>query len=266
MNHLLRSLAPISDAVWKLLDDEASERLTPALAARKLVDFSGPHGWEHSATNLGRIAPLTSSPCSGVSGLQRRVLPLVEVRADFALPLAELRDADRGAADTDLEPLDKAAHQIAVAENVSVFHGWHGAIVGIAEASPHERVQLGEVTDAYPKPVAGAVERLLQSGISGPYALALGGEQYQRVVETAEHGGYPLLEHLRKILEGPIVWAPGVKGAVVLSMRGGDFLFESGQDLALGYDGQDGDVVRLYLEESFSFRVATAEAAVVLDP
>jgi len=49
-------------------------------------------------------------------------------------------------------------------------------------------------------------------------------------------------------------------------MRGGDFLFEAGQDLALGYDSHDGEVVHLYLEESFSFRIATPEAAVVLDP
>jgi uncharacterized linocin/CFP29 family protein len=96
--------------------------------------------------------------------------------------------------------------------------------------------------------------------------LALGRAQYRRVVETAEHGGYPLLDHLRKILEGPIVWAPGVQGAVVLSLRGGDFLFESGQDLSIGYDSQDGEVVRLYLEESFSFRVSTPEAAVALGP
>jgi uncharacterized linocin/CFP29 family protein len=266
MNHLLRALAPISESGWKLLDDEASERLTPALAARKLVDFSGPHGWEHSASNLGRTVALASAPCDGVSAAQRRVLPLVEVRADFEVSRAELRDADRGAVDPDLASLDKAAHQIAVAENVTVFHGWKGAITGISEASPYERIRLGDLTDAYPQPVAGAIERLLHSGISGPYALALGGEQYQRVVETAEHGGYPLLEHLRKILEGPIVWAPGVKGAVVLSRRGGDFLFESGQDLALGYDSHDGDVVRLYLEQSFSFAVATPEAAVVLDP
>jgi uncharacterized linocin/CFP29 family protein len=266
MNHLLRSLAPISDTVWKVLDGEASSRLKPALAARKLVDFSGPHGWEHSSTNLGRVAALASTPSQGVTGLQRRVLPLVEVRADFELPLPELRDADRGAADANLEALDLAAHRIAVAENVSVFHGWPGAITGIEEASPHKRIELGEVTDGYPRPVAAAVERLLHNGISGPYALALGGEQYQRVVETAEHGGYPLLEHLGKILEGPIVWAPGVKGALVLSVRGGDFLFESGQDLALGYQGHDADVVRLYLQESFAFHVATPEAAVVLDP
>jgi uncharacterized linocin/CFP29 family protein len=266
MNHLLRSHAPISDTGWQLLDSEARERLTPALAARKLIDFTGPHGWEHSATNLGRTTPRPSAPVEGVSGLQRRVLPLVELRADFELSRAELRDADRGADDTDLEQLDKAAHRIAVAENVAVFHGWQDAIVGIREVSPHEQSQLGDSADRYPRHVAGAVERLLCAGITGPYGLALGREQYRQVIETAEHGGYPLLEHLRKILQGPLVWAPGVEGAVVLSLRGGDFVFESGQDLSIGYDSHDNETVRLYLEESFSFHVATPEAAVALKP
>jgi uncharacterized linocin/CFP29 family protein len=189
----------------------------------------------------------------------------VEARAAFELSRAELRDYDRGAQDADLAPLDVAAHQIAVAENVAVFHGWSEAsIAGIAEVSPHEPLPLGEITDGYPRPVAGAVETLLHNGISGPYALALGGEQYQRVVQTAEHGGYPLLDHLRKILDGPIVWAPGVRGAVVLSTRGGDFAFESGQDLSIGYDSHDAETVRLYIEQSFSFHVVTPEAAVAL--
>jgi uncharacterized linocin/CFP29 family protein len=264
MNHLLRSLAPISDSGWNMLDEEARQRLAPALAARKLVDFSGPYGWEYSATNLGRVALAPSAPCEGVTGLRRQVLPLVEVRADFELALSELRDADRGAADADLQALDKAAHQIAVAENIAVFHGWHGAMAGIEEASPHEPIPLGDAPDKYPRPVAAAIERLLQNGISGPYGLALGGGEYQRVVRTAENGGYPLLEHLRKILEGPIIWAPGVRGAVVVSLRGGDFLFESGQDLSIGYASHGGEAVRLYLEESFSFHVATPEAAVPL--
>jgi uncharacterized linocin/CFP29 family protein len=92
----------------------------------------------------------------------------------------------------------------------------------------------------------------------------LGGEQYRQVAQTAEHGGYPLLEHLHKILDGPIVWAPGVAGAVVVSLRGGDFQFESGQDLSIGYSGHDGKAIQLYLEESFSFHVATPEAALAL--
>jgi uncharacterized linocin/CFP29 family protein len=266
-NHLLRAHAPISDSNWKLLDDEARERLGVALAARKLVDFSGPHGWEYSATNLGRTEPLAATPCDGVTAVRRRVLALAELRAEFALSREELRDDDRGAADADLAALDRAVHQIAVAENRAVFHGWSDAsITGIAESSPHRGLELGEHPDGYRRPVASAVEQLLRSGISGPYALALGNEQYKRVVESAEHGGYPLLEHLRKILGGDIVWAPGVDGAIVVSLRGGDFLLEVGQDLSIGYLDHDRDVVRFYLEESLSFHVATAEAAVPIKP
>ena len=59
---------------------------------------------------------------------------------------------------------------------------------------------------------------------------------------------------------------PGVDGAVVLSLRGDDFVLDSGQDLSIGYDSHDGEAVHLYLEESFSFHVATPEAAVALAP
>jgi uncharacterized linocin/CFP29 family protein len=262
-NHLLREHAPISDSNWKLLDEEARDRLSVLLAARRLVDFSGPYGWEYSATNLGRVTQVPAAPCDGVTAVQRRVLPMVEVRADFAISRAELRDDDRGAADADLETLDRAAHQIAVAENRAVFHGWaEASISGIAELSPHQGLQLGNEPSTYTRPVASAVETLLRAGIAGPYALALGNEEYKQVVETAEGGGYPLLEHLRKIVDGELVWAPGLEGAIVVSMRGDDFLFQSGQDLSIGYLDHDADEVRFYLEESFSFHVATPEAAV----
>jgi uncharacterized linocin/CFP29 family protein len=262
-DHLLRSQAPITSAGWQEIDREARERLVVALAARRLVDFSGPHGWEHSATNLGRTERIEEAPCPGVVGLRRRVLPLAEARADFTISRAELRAGDRGAEDVDLDALDRAARNLAVAENKAVFHGWPQAgIHGMTEASPHQQVPRGDDFNDYPRPVAKAVELLLRCGVGGPYGLALGTDDYTGVIETAEHGGYPLFDHLRQILGGPIVWSPGVQGAVVVSQRGGDFLFESGQDLAVGYDHHDADDVHLYLLESFSFRVATPEAAV----
>jgi uncharacterized linocin/CFP29 family protein len=265
VSHLLREHAPITEAGWELLDSEARERLEPALAARRLVDFAGPRGWRHSATNLGRTKALPETPGEGVTAAQRQVLPLAEMRAEFAISRAELEAADRGAEDADLGPLDEAAHRIAIAENVAVFHGWASAgMTGISEASPHDAIELGDDCERYPRHVAKATEALLEAGIGGPYGLALGPDVYTNVLETSEHGGYPLLEHLREILEGPIVWAPGVRGAAVVSMRGGDFLFESGVDLSIGYADHDTDAVRLYLEESFSFRVATPEAAVPL--
>jgi uncharacterized linocin/CFP29 family protein len=267
MSHLLREHAPITEKAWSLIDEEARERLTPALAARKLVDFSGPHGWEHSATNLGRTRPGADAEFEGVFTRQRRVLPVVELRAPFAVSREELRDADRGAVDVDFDALAEAARRAATAENRAIFHGFEAAgIGGIAETSTHDAITLGEDCERYPRHVATAVEALLAVGIDGPYGLALGPEAYTRVLQTSEHGGYPLLEHLRKIIGGPLVWSPGVDGAVVVSLRGGDFLYDAGEDLSVGYEDHDADVVRLYLEESFTFRVATPEAAVALTP
>jgi uncharacterized linocin/CFP29 family protein len=189
---------------------------------------------------------------------------VVELRAGFQVAVSELRDIDRGADDPDFSALDAAARQLAVSENVSVFDGWEDAVEGIREASTQEPIPLGASADAYPRAVSSAVERLLDSGVGGPYGLALGGEAYLVVIQATEGGGYRLLEHLRKIVEGPIVWTPGISGGVVLSQRGGDFVFESGQDVSVGYTGHDTDHVDLYLQESFTFRVTTPEAAVSL--
>ena len=71
-----------------------------------------------------------------------------------------------------------------------------------------------------------------------------------------------MLDHLRQILGGPVVWAPGVQGAVVLSMRGGDFVLDCGQDLSIGYLSHDAEHVELYFVESFTFSVYTTEASV----
>ena len=265
MNHLLRSLAPITDEGWNQLDEEVRQRIKPALAARKLVDFSGPHGWTHSAANLGRVAPI-EAPAPALQAHQRRVLPLAELRVDFALSRDELLDIDRGAQDFDLSALDTAARRIAEAENVAVFSGWTAAgIPGIRGTATTGPIPLGDDVAHYPRHVAKAVEMLLNAGISGPYGLALGPDGYTGVVETTEHGGLIVFDHLRQILGGPIVWAPGVVGAVVVSLRGGDFIFESGQDLSLGYHYHNHEQVHLYLEESFTFRAVTPEAAVVLE-
>jgi uncharacterized linocin/CFP29 family protein len=264
--HLLREHAPISEAAWQTIDEEARRRLLPGMAARRLVDFRGPHGWEHSATNLGRVERVKTAAVEGVEACRRVVLPLFELKAGFAVSREELAAGDRGAEDVDFAALDAAAQRIVEAENRSVFHSWpEVGIEGISECAPRDVIAGGPTTE-YPSRIARAVELLLRAGISGPYGLALGREEYTGVVEAAEHGGYPIFDHLRRILQGPIVWAPGVSGAIVLSLRGGDFVFDCGQDVAVGYEAHDSGSVSLYLEESYSFRVFTPEAAVVIAP
>ena len=268
MDHLLRNYAPIPAAAWRQIDDEAKSRLTPRLAARRLVDWSGPHGWGYSAVNLGRIASVGTTPpgtkTDMVVAQQRRVLALSEFKVSFSVEVSGLEDAERGAVDVDYADLDRAACDAALIENRAIFHGWPDAgITGIVEASVHPAVTVGKIDD-YPQAIAQATDTLRQAGIQGPYCLAINPQEYTNILASTEHGGYPLAEHLSRILGGDLVRAPGLDGALVVSKRGGDFLLDVGQDFAIGYTSHNAEQVTLYLEESFSFRVTEPQAAVVL--
>jgi uncharacterized linocin/CFP29 family protein len=268
MDHLLRDIAPIPTAAWAQIDDEARERLVPLLAARRVVDWTGPGGWGHSAVSLGRTQQLSGPPGTDggtVRTRQRRVRPLAEVRVPFTVSRDEIDNAERGARDLEFDDLDRAARQAAEIENRAVFHGWGAAgISGITEASTHSDVALGTDPTTYAGTVARAADTLRCRGIEGPYTLAIGPEGYTRIVETTEHGGFLLVDHLARITGGRVLWAPGVQGAVLLSERGGDFRLHVGQDLSVGYLSHDDESVRLYLEETLAFQVLEPDAAIAL--
>ena len=265
MNHLLREVAPVSETAWAEIEREARQSLEHFLTARRLVDFRGPVGWEYDAVPRGRVVDVADPAGADVRARRRNPLPLVELRADFSIPRAVLDAIDRGAADADLDVVRDAARRLAFSEDTIVLGAGDGVdSPGIAAASPHPVVPIGADVREIPLAVARAVRILRDVAVTGPYAVALGSNTYTEVVETTEMGGYPVLEHLRLIAGGPVVWAPTVDGAIVCSTRGGDARLTVGQDAALGYAAHDEDTVRLYLEESLAFEVLTHEAAVRL--
>lgn len=265
MNHLFQELAPISDRAWAEINSEATRTLKHFLAARKLVDVGGPLGYDHSAVSLGRLDPLDDGPGRDVVASRRQVLPLVELRRRFTLQRTELDAISRGACDADLTPLIDAARALAFAEDSMVFEGLPSAgMTGIATSSPHSPITLTEEFSRYPTSVARAVAVLKDAGIDGPYAIALGPRCYTGVIETTEHGGYPLLQHLGLILGGPVIWAPAVDGALVVSQRGDDFELTIGQDISIGYVAHDATTVTLEFQESVAFVATSPEAGIAL--
>jgi uncharacterized linocin/CFP29 family protein len=264
MSPLLRELAPVTSQAWALIEEEAKRTLKLKLAARKLVDFSGPLGWEASAVHLGRVERLDTSTADGVEARLRKLQPLVELRVPFELQRDELEAAARGAKDPVVDPVRNAAGAAAMAEDRAVFNGFAAVgIRGIVEEAAQAKLALSDDYQAYPGVVADAINKLHVAGVQGPYGIALGPRCYTGLTKTTQ-GGYPVMEHVRRLLDGPIVWAPAVDGAVVLSLRGGDFELSVGQDFSIGYLEHNASVVRLYLQESFTFRVLAAEAAVPL--
>jgi len=263
MNDLLRELAPISDAAWKLIEEEAKSTLKLMLAARKLVDFTGPLGWKSSSVSLGRTQPVQDSE-QGVQTRLRQVQPLLELRVPFELSREQLESVGRGATDPDLDPTREAARKAAVFEDRAVFQGYAQAgIQGIGEAAAQSALTIGADYADYPALIAEAISRLHATGVPGPYAIALGPRCFTGLTKTTR-GGFPVLDHVRKLVQGPIAWAPGIMGAAVLSQRGGDFELIVGQDFSIGYVDHSRTSVELYLQESFTFRVLSPEAAIPL--
>jgi uncharacterized linocin/CFP29 family protein len=265
MDLLKRELAPITSEAWEQIDEEARRVLRLHLAGRKLVDFSGPHGWQLGAVNTGRLKQIQPTAPDAVAHAIRDVRPLIELRGNFLLEPLELDYAARGAVDLNLDAVIAAAERIARAEDSAIFRGFEaGGIVGIIPASPHEPIAVNSIGE-WPRAVSQAKEVLRLAGVNGPYALAAGPNAYAELTAGGDDG-YPLRKRLQEtIAEGSLVWAPALEeGAVLLSKRGGDYELTVGQDLSVGYTRHEKDQVELYITESFTFRVLEDKAAVLL--
>ncbi|HSY22373.1 MAG TPA: family 1 encapsulin nanocompartment shell protein [Polyangiaceae bacterium] len=263
MNNLYRELAPISGAAWAQIDQEATRTLKRHLAARRVVDVPEPKGPGLAAVGTGHMESI-EGPGEDVLATRRLAKALVELRVPFTLTRRAIDAAERGATDSDWSAVKEAARKIAFAEDRAVFDGYAAAgIEGIRPGASNRSLALPSTAAGYPAAVAKAVHQLRLAGVNGPYRLVLGAEPYAAASGGNEEG-YPVLQHIQRLVDGEIIWAPAIAGGLVLTTRGGDFELDVGQDMSIGYLDHSATEVRLYLQESFTFRLLTTEAAIAL--
>src|SRR5277367_5275035 len=254
MNNLHRELAPILDAAWAQIEEEAARTLKRYLAGRRVVDVQGPAGSMLSAVGTGHLRNI-AAPGDGIIARQREVKALVELRVPFELERQQIDDVERGANDSDWQPAKDAARKIAFAEDGAIFDGYAAAgIGGIRQGTSNPIMTLPADVREYPEAIAQGLSR-----------LRLVADAYTALAETSDHG-YPVLEHVKRLVKDQIIWAPAIAGAFVLTTRGGDFDLHIGQDVSIGYLSHTEAAVRLYLQETFTFLLLTSEAAVALVP
>ncbi|MDX3852387.1 family 1 encapsulin nanocompartment shell protein [Streptomyces sp. AK02-01A] len=263
MRNLHRELAPISEAAWADLEEEARRTFKRHVAGRRIVDVPEPAGTEMAAVGTGHLADI-DPPAAGIVARTRRSQPVLELRVPFTVDRRQADDVERGAKDADWQPVKDAARKIAFAEDRAVFEGYPEAgIAGIRKSTSHPELSLPAEVRDYPDAISQAVSTLRLAGVGGAYTLALSADAYTAVNETSDHG-YPIHNHIDRVLDGEIIWAPAIDGAFLLSTRGGDFELRIGQDVSIGYLAHDDTSVRLYFQETLTFLMYTSEAAVAL--
>ena len=261
MDILRRSLAPVTDEAWKEIDEQAADSLKPLLSARKFVDVVGPLGWDYAAVSTGRLNVPEDQDHSKVCYGVRQVQPLVEARMGFKLSTWELDNVVRGAKDIELEPLQDAAAKIARFEDNAIFNGFEEACIeGIKNTVADDALSVKLEPQAVIDAVSRGQARMIEAGISGPYALVASPKVWSFLAHTTQGGT------LRKVIgsqiEGPVIYSASVPDALLVSLRGGDMELVLGSDLAVGCEGYDQHTVHLYLTESFTFRIMEPAAMV----
>src|SRR6266404_3026534 len=222
MNNLHRELAPVSDAAWASIEAEARRTFEQNVAGRRVVDVTGPDGPTLASVGTGHLAEIEppGGDAAGILAWQRTAQQLVQLRVPFTVSRLDVDNVERGAQDPDWQPVKDAVQQIAFAEDKAIFDGY---------------------------PAAG-ITGVRQSTSNSILTL------------PSEARGYPIREHLTRVVDGEIIWAPAVDGAFLLSGRGGDYELRIGQDLSIGYLSHDSEFVQLYFQESLTFLAYTAEA------
>ena len=263
MNNLYRDLAPITEEAWDDIELEARRTFKRHIAGRRVVDVSEPAGPAAAAVSTGRLIDV-EAPSDGVITHLRASKPLVRLRVPFMLSRSEIDDVERGSQDSDWDPVKAAAKKLAFAEDRAIFEGYAAAsIEGVRSASSNPPLKLPADPREIPDIITQALSELRLAGVDGPYSVLLSADVYTKVSETTEHG-YPILEHINRLVNGDIIWAPAIDGAFVLTTRGGDFDLQLGTDVSIGYLAHDAETVQLYLQETLTFLNYTAEASVAL--
>jgi len=265
MNNLYRDLAPVTEEAWEEIELEATRTFKRHIAGRRVVDVSEPGGPTTAAISTGRLQDV-KAPSAGVIAHLRASKPLVRLRVPFTLSRDEIDDVERGSQDSDWDPVKDAAKKLAFAEDRAIFEGYKAASIdGIRSSSSNKALKLPTDPSKIPDVITQALSELRLAGVDGPYSVLLSADVYTKVSETTEHG-YPILEHINRLVNGDIIWAPAIDGAFVLTTRGGDFDLQLGTDVSIGYLAHDADTVQLYLQETLTFLCYTAEASVALSP
>jgi uncharacterized linocin/CFP29 family protein len=265
MKFLNREAAPISQEMWGMIDENLMALLAKRLLLRSVVDFEEGYDFTTDAVATGNLRTVSES--GGVRIGVREPILMAEVRHDFSIPKTTLEAMKRDIEDFDDTPMREAANAFGSAENGMILEGLEAlGTPGILGALTQKTLQA---TGAKELMVSAAKSLGMFNGefVDGPFKILVSSATFAQLAVEAE-AGETMKQKLENIFgAGALVItdAVGDDKALVISQRGGDFVFYSGLDVHVGFESESADALNFFLIESGAFRVINPEAAVRID-
>lgn len=259
MDLLKRELAPLTENAWKEIDSRAAEVFKTQLSARKAVHVEGPKGLDYNAISEGKLGVIKGNK-DEVRSSQYKVTPLVEARYTFELNRWEMDNLERGAKDVDLGPLEEAVEKMAEFEDNAIYNGFKGGnIKGLLEQAK-KSLSFGQDESSIMDAITEGIIMLQDAYADKPYSLIVGKEAYSRLQKQIK--GYPLIRRVEDLIETEVIYSEEIEGALLIPFDHDDIELTLGQDFSIGYEEHDSKNVKLFISESFMFRVIDPEIIV----
>lgn len=264
MKFLNREKAPISQTMWDTIDDTMLELLAKRLKMRSVIDFNETNDFTTDAVATGRLKQLNGK--KGTTLSVRQPILMTEVRHDFSISKANLEDMKRDIEDMDDSELRAAANAFAEAENSLILDGVKEAGSKGLLASLEQKQLKAKGAKELMVAVAKSQEMFDDEFVDGEFKLVVSSATFSQLVVESE-GGVTMKRKIENILgEGSIIVskAMGDDKALIISQRGGDFVFYSGLDVQVGFESEEKDKLNFFMIESCAYRTIAPEAAIVV--
>ncbi len=253
MDLFKQHLAPIAEASWEEINDTAEKVLKTTLSARKVLHVEGPEGLNMAAIPKGTLSLINEEKINEVASGLYDVDRLLESRITFELSRWELDNILRGKKDPDLDALEDAAEMLARYEEDTIYNGNKKAgIKGLVELAPH-KLSIGENANATLQAIAEGILLLQDAYTEKPFTLVVGDEVFKALNQV--YDGKLLCDAIENLIGGKVVRSKVLEGALLLPDNHPDLELTIGQDYTIGYTSHTDQVVRLFMMNSFTFRV-----------
>lgn len=265
MKFLNREEAPLSQQMWDLIDTTMMEMLAKRMKVRSVVDFDDGYDFTTDAIATGGLRGVSDK--DGLSIGVREPILMTEIRYDFSIPKTTLDAMKRDMEGFDDAPMRAAANAFGAAENGMILDGLASTGTPGLLASLSQDTLKAKGAKELMAATARSLGMFNNEFVDGPFKLVVSGATFAQLVVESD-GGETMKEKIENLLGAGavvIVDAMGDDKALVISQRGGDFVYYSGLDVQVGFDSESDDALNFFLLESAAFRVINPEAAVLIN-
>ena len=278
MDYLLRDDAPFSDELWEKIDKEVVKIASQQLIGRRILNIYGPLGAGVQSIQLdefnydeeGKIDLFGDSETTEISPSNRKFVAIPMIYKDLSISWRDVENSRQMDLPLDLSSVSAAATVCAKKEDYLIFNGSgdleYQGLLNVEGRQIIEKSDWNKGDNPF-NDIAKGMEKLIQKGIYGPYALVTSTDLYTQMQRLQDGTGVLEIERVKELINGHVYTSPVIPAnkAILVSIAPQNMDLVIGQDMVTAYIGPEELNHKMRILETVLLRIKRAESIVTFE-